>query len=67
MARKKNNPDKPIPENVVGLPVKNKRISGKLNVYTCDCGGQLFVLFQSGHVLCSSCRTRQVMVKMKLE
>lgn len=66
MARRKA-PPKPIPENVVTLPVKNKRMSDKLNVFTCDCGGQLFILFESGNVLCHSCRKRNKLVKMKLD
>jgi hypothetical protein len=69
MARKKKDPPKPIPDNVIAIPVQNKRITGKLSVYTCDrgCGGQNFILFQNGHVTCTSCRKRQSLVRMKLD
>lgn len=66
MAKKITTPKIAIPANVIGLPVKNKRISGKSKVFTCSCGGQLFIMFQNGKVVCHGCRTPQTLVNMRM-
>lgn len=65
--RKDKGPPKINMDNVIGLPIKNRRNRSKTKIFTCDCGGQLFALCEDGSIRCHGCRTKQKHVHFRYE